>query len=64
MTEIRPNRSELTAWDGRPLCAVCGRPYTSLRIVIDHGRARCSKDMCQTCRQKRWLSELRKARGW
>jgi hypothetical protein len=64
MIETRPNRSETTAWDGRPVCAICGRPYTSLRIVIRHKSPRHGKEACQSCRQIRRLSELRKARGW
>ena len=59
------NRSATTAADGRPLCSICGRPYFSRRIVINHKTASPYKhESCQSCRQKARIAKLKEERGW
>ena len=59
------NRSATTAADGRPLCSICGRPYFSRRIVINHATAKPYKmESCQSCRQKARIKKLKEERGW
>lgn len=59
------NPSKTTAPDGRPLCRTCGKPYTSLRIVINLASSR-PRDLedCQRCKQTARIAKLKAERGW
>lgn len=59
-----PNRSDTTAWDGRPICIACGKPYTSLRICVSLKGREKWRELCQRCRQKRRIAALKLARGF
>jgi hypothetical protein len=62
--EAGPRRNAMTAWDGRPICPKCDRPYLSLRIVIAYGGPRHGPEPCQSCKQSESWAKRKAARGY
>jgi hypothetical protein len=60
----KPNRSPLTAHDGRPICRTCGKGYTPFRTIIRLEVYRPGPDQCQSCRQRERHARDKKVRGY